>query len=166
MRFCFCILTLILLFALTACPPGNPDAIIHYTELGACRQANFNGNQIDAGQKQAIVVFNVSLIDNTKVNTTWTYSPANFTVSPPSSPQSNLGGVTSTIPATQKVPLSGLPAFVGIMVSTNNADGSDAANTNYTLLYSQGSGPGTIGEKGNSGTSFPFVQNCNSLAGQ
>ena len=167
MRFCFRVFELILLLALAGCGPGNPDAIIHYNELGACTQASFNGQQVNAGQKQAIVVFNVSSIDNSQVNTAWTYNPASFMVNPPSSAQTNLGGSgTVPIPAKQNVPLSGLQGFVAIIVSTNNPDGSDAGNTNYTLLYQQGSGPGTIAEKANPGTSFPFVQSCNSLAGQ
>ena len=159
---------LIPMLAFAGCPSGNPDAIIHYTELGACTQANFNGQQVNAGQKHAIVVFNVSSIDNSQVNTAWMFNSANFTVNPPSLTQSNLGSAGAiSIPANQTVTLAGLQGFVGIIVATTNANGSDAANTNYFLLYTQGSqGPGTTGEKANSGTSFQFVQNCNSLAGQ
>jgi hypothetical protein len=160
----------ILMLALAGCPPGKPDAIIHYTEVGACTQANFNGNQVNAGQNQAIVIFNVSSIDNSQVNTTWAFDVSNFAVNPPSSQQSNLGGTGPvSIAAQQNVSLSGLQGFVGIIVSTANANGSDAATTNYFLLYTQpqgSQGPGTIGEKANSGTSFPFTQSCNSLAGQ
>jgi hypothetical protein len=158
------------MLALSSCPPGKPDAIIHYTELGACTQANFNGNQVNAGQNQAIVIFNVSSIDNSQVNTTWTFDASNFAVNPPSSQQSNLGSAGPvSIAAQQNVSLSGLQGFVGILVSTVNANGSDAGTTNYSLLYTQphgSQGPGTIGEKANSGASFQFVQSCNSLAGQ
>ena len=163
------VLTIIMLAALAGCGGSNPIAIIHFTQLGACRQANFNGRQVNAGQNQAIVIFNVSQVDNTQVNTTWTYDAGNFAVDPPSSPQSNLGSTGPvTIPANQNVPLTGLQGLVAIVASTANADGSDAATTKYILLYEKpqgSSGPGTLSENESTGTSFPFVQNCNSLIG-
>jgi hypothetical protein len=160
------VLLLLSPIALAGCPSGgNPDATIHYTQIGACTQADFPNGHVTAQPLQAIVIFKVSSVDNSAVNQTWSFDSANFKVNPPSSTQSNLGSTGPvTIPAHQSVPLN---SSVGIVVATVKPDGSDAGQTNYILLYqppSTSPAPGTIGEKGNSSqTSYPFVQNCNSL---
>jgi hypothetical protein len=164
-RTCALIITLA---ALAGCSsgPGPADAIFHYTQLGACKQANINGLQANAGQFQAIAIFHVSSIDNTQVNTTWTYNAANLGVNPPRATVSNLGSNgTTTIPAKANVRLTGFASFVGIVVNTGNQDGSDAATSEYSLFYNrpQGfSGPdGFISENATSFTKpLPFAQNC------
>ena len=76
---------------------GNPDAIIHYTQVGACTQADFPNGHIAVQPSQAIIIFNVNFVDNTAVNQTWSLDSVNLRVTPPSSQQSNLG---STGPVT------------------------------------------------------------------
>jgi hypothetical protein len=144
---------------------GNPEAIIHYTQVGACTQADFPNGRITAQPSQAIIIFNVNFIDNTAVNQTWSFNSANFRMAPPSSQQSNLGGTESvTIPAHQPVPLN---SYVGIVVATVKPDGSDAGQMNRFLHYDapgNSPAPGTVGVKGYSTqTVFPFVQDCNSI---
>ncbi len=144
---------------------GSPDAIIHYTQVGACTQADFPNGHITAQPSEAIVIFNVSLVDNTAVNQTWSFDSANFKVNPPSLQQSNLGSTGAvTIPAHQPVPLN---SYVGIVVPTVKPDGSDAGQTNRFLRYwplSNSPAPGTMGVKGYSTqTSYPFVQDCDSV---
>jgi len=166
---CRIFLATILILALQGCGPGNPLATIHYTEVGACNKAKLYGQEFNALQNQAIVVFSVRSIDNTQVSATWTLEPKYFTVNPPSAmvhfppngpPNPILGSTVITIPANQNVALSEPQRLVGIFVSTTNVDGSDAATTNWFLSYlPQGSsGPGTILDKANSGTSFPWCR--------
>jgi hypothetical protein len=160
------LLALLSPIVLAGCPGGgSPDAIIHYTQIGACTQADLSSGHVTVQPSQAIVIFNVSFVDNTAVNQTWSFDSANFKVNPPSSQQSNLGSSAPvTIPAHQPVPLN---SYVGIVVPTVKPDGSDAGQTNHFLRYEPPSNsptPGTIGVKGYSTqTSYPFVQNCDSV---
>ncbi len=160
------LLALLWMMALVGCHGGgNPDAIIHYTQVGACTQADFPNGHVTVQPSQAIVIFNVSFVDNTAVNQTWSLDSANLRVTPSSSQQSNLGSTGPvTIPAQQPVPLN---SYVGIVVATVKPDGSDAGQTNRFLHYdppSNSPAPGTIGVKGYSTqTLYPFVQDCNSI---
>lgn len=96
------VLVLLSPIALAGCPSGgNPDATIHYTQIGACTQADFPNGHVTAQPLQAIVIFKVSSVDNSAVNQTWSFNSANFKVNPPSSTQSNLG---STGPVTNSSP--------------------------------------------------------------
>jgi hypothetical protein len=144
---------------------GNPGAIIHYTQVGACTQADFQNGHISAQPSQAIIIFNINYVDNTAVDQAWSFDAANFRVTPSSSAQSNVGGVGSvTIPAHQPVPLN---SYVGIVVGTVKPDGSDAGKMNRFLSYEPAGNspaPGTVGVKGYSTQiTYPFVQNCNSV---
>jgi hypothetical protein len=157
---------LMLPMALAACPSGsNPDAVIHYTQVGACTQADFPNGRVTAQPSQAIVIFNVSFVDNTAVDQTWSFNPANLSVTPLSSQQSNLGSLGPvTIPAHQPVPLN---SYVGILVATVKPDGSDAGQMNRFLHYeppSNSPAPRITGVKGYSTqTLYPFVQDCDSV---
>ena len=57
---------------------GNPDAIIHYTQVGACTQADFPNGHIAVQPSQAIIIFNVNFVDNTAVNQTWLLDTVNL----------------------------------------------------------------------------------------
>jgi hypothetical protein len=94
--------------ALGACPAAS-DAIIHYTQLGACTQAKFPNGNISVQSNHAIALFKVSSVDNSQVNATWSYNANNFWVTPPSSWQVNLGSIGPiTIAANQNVTVNSL----------------------------------------------------------
>jgi hypothetical protein len=144
---------------------GGSAAVIRYTQVGACTQANSSNGPITAQPSQAIIIFNVNFVDNTAVDQTWSFDTANLRVTPSSSQQSNLGSTGSvTIPANQPVPLN---SYVGIIVGTAKPDGSDAGRMNRFLSYEPPSNsptPGTTGAKEYSTiSSYPFVQNCDSV---
>ena len=147
------------------CPLGcavNP-AIIHYQQVGACIRAQTGTGPITAPPAHAVVVFRVTSIDNTKINTSWAFDSTALKTNSDNA-QQNLGGTgLVTIPANQVVAVN---ALVGILSETSNADGSDAAETNYFLVYpSAPPAPGTVAAKGNSGqTKYPFAQDCNAIA--
>lgn len=158
---------LILAFALGSPTACNPVAVLHYSQLGACTKAVTPTGEQDAPPNYAFVIFRVTSIDNSKVNSSWSLDPNLFVVEPPSLPQSNLGGMGPvTVPANAVVPVN---VLVGIQVHTSNVDGSDAAATNYFILYQSpaagsSGNPGTLGAKDNSNqVTYPFVQQCTDL---
>src|SRR5215469_12871894 len=78
------LLVLTVLSTLSACPQPNPIALIHYTQVGACLQANAPAiGQETAPASSAFVVFSVGSVDNTQVNTAWEFYPGLLKVFPP-----------------------------------------------------------------------------------
>ncbi|MDM5177589.1 hypothetical protein PO883_10335 [Massilia sp. DJPM01] len=154
-----------LAFSLSACTtPLDPIAVIHYRQLGVCTHAQTGSGAITAPAGHAIVVFKVFRIDNTKVGKSWSFDPATMELASPPMKQ-NLGGTgPAPVGAGQNVTLN---ARVGILVETEKPDGSDAAATNYFLVYPKvAPAPGTLGAKENSSQlSYPFAADCNAIAG-
>ncbi len=151
----------------SSCPDKpDPIALIHFTQIGACILAQTGTGPISAPPSHAVVIFRVSTIDNTKVSKSWTFDSTTLQVNPPSATGQNLGG-TGPVPigANQNVAVNSL---VGILVETSNSDGSDAAATNYFLLYPLvPPAPGTLAVKDNSSqTNYPFARDCNTIAGR
>ena len=159
-------LPLMLLVALSGCAtPLEPIAVIHYRQLGACTHAQTGNGAITAPPSHAIVVFKVSHIDNTRTAKSWSFDSTALQVNPPSQMQQNLGGTGPVaIAAGQDVPVD---AWVGILVETANADGSDAASSNDFLLYPLvPPAPGTLAAKDNSSQlTYPFAADCSGIAG-
>jgi hypothetical protein len=158
--------TLVLSLALAGCP-GKPEpiALIHYVQLGACRTAQTGNGPVTPPPSHAVVIFKVSTIDNTKTAVNWSFDSTALTINSSVSLQ-NLGGTGPVaIGAGKNVNVN---ALVGIIVETSNPDGSDAATTNYFLLYPRvAPAPGTIAVKDNSKqVNYPFAQDCNSIAGR
>jgi hypothetical protein len=144
------------------CPPQDL-AVINYSQLGACKVAQTGTGTVTAPPHRAVVIFKITNIDNTKINSSWSFDPSTLQINPPSSPQSNLGGQGPvSIAANTNVNVN---RFVGIMIETSNADGTDAATVNYFLLYPLvPPAPGTIGAKANSNqVQYPFNVNCSAL---
>jgi len=148
--------------ACSGCPPKNL-AVINYSQLGACKIAQTGSGTVAAPPNRAVVIFKVTTIDNSKINTAWSFDSSTLQINPPSSPQSNLGGQGPVpIPANTNANVN---RYVGIMVETGNADGTDAAMVNYFLLYPLvPPAPGTVGAKANSSqTQYPFNVNCSAI---
>lgn len=151
------------LFGCSGCPPANPVALIHYTQLGACTTAQTGNGTVTAPSSHAIVIFQVSTIDNTQTSKNWSFDSSTLVINPPSQAQTNLGGPGPVSIGANATVAVNVP--VGIIVGTSNADGSDASTTNYFLLYPQvPPAPGTVSVKDNSNrVSYPFAQDCNSI---
>jgi hypothetical protein len=146
------------------CPNPNPIAVIHYRQLGACINAQTGNGPVAAPPSHAVVIFRVSTIDNTKTGVDWSFNSSALTVNSVEI-QQNLGGTGPVpIPNHQNVAVN---ALVGILVATDNANGSDASTTNYFLLYPNvPPAPGTLAAKENSKqVSYPFAQDCSVIAG-
>ena len=141
-------------------------ALIHYAQLGACTRAQTGQGAINVPPSHAVVIFRVASVDNSKVPINWSFDSTALVVNPPSQNQQNLGGTGAVaIGANKTVPLSTL---VGIVVETNNADGTDASATNYFLIYPRVSpAPGALAVKDNpTQLSYPFTADCNAIAGR
>jgi hypothetical protein len=143
----------------------DPIALIHYKQLGACTQAQTGNGLVVAPPSHAVAIFRVSSIDNTKTTKNWSFDSTALVVNPSSQMQQNLGGPGPVaIGAGQNVSVN-VP--VGILLETSNADGSDAATTNYFLVYPLAQpAPGALSVKDNpSQTQYPFAKDCNAIAG-
>ena len=139
-------------------------AVIGYSQLGVCKNAQTGAGLVSAPPSHAVVIFRVTQIDNRQTDVDWLFDSTRLQVNPPSSPQQNLGGTGPVaIPRKAVVPVN---ALVGILVESGNEDGRDAANVNYFLLYAPTpSGPGTLGAKSNSSqVVYPFDPDCNVIA--
>jgi hypothetical protein len=146
--------------------PGKPTpiALIHYRQLGACITAQTGTGVISVPPSHAVVIFKITSVDNTSPATAWSFNSSNLQINPPSSTQQNLGGPGPVaIGAHQNVSLN---TFVGIMVETGNADGTDASTVNYFLVYPLvPPAPGTLGVKDNSSqVQYPFAHDCSTIA--
>jgi hypothetical protein len=149
-----------------ACDKPKPLALMHYRQLGACRVAQTGNGVITVPPSHAVVVFRVTAIDNSKTSINWSFDSTKLQVNPPSQMQQNLGGTGPVaIAANTNVPLN---TMIGILVETGNADGSDASQVNYFLLYpNEPPAPGTLGVKDNSSqVSYPFANDCGTIANQ
>ena len=157
---------LVFAFALVGCTTTpNPIALIHYIQSGACIKAQTGNGPVTVPPSHAVVIFRVSAVDNTQTSKNWSFDSSTLALNPPSQWQQNLGG-TGPVPIVGKQTVT-INTLVGIIVDTSNADGSDAAATNYFLVYPLvPPAPGTLSVKDNSNqTSYPFAQDCNSIAG-
>lgn len=149
-------------------PPGGVKfAQIHYSQLGACTQAQLpDGSAINAPASHAIVLFKINNVDNLTPDVSWSFDPRLLQVNSPSDPQSNLGGNSPpvSIPAHSNVNVN---RVVGIMLETLNADGSDASTYKYMLLYPNvPPAPGTLAVNDTlNKPNFPFNPDCNKLVG-
>jgi hypothetical protein len=146
-------------------PPADPIALIHYTQLGACTNAQTGTGAVIVPPSHAVVIFRISTVDNTPTAKNWSFDASTLAVNP-AQPQQNLGGTGPvSIAAHTSVAVN---APVGILVETSNADGSDASSTNYFLVYPLiPPAPGTLAVKDNPNqVSYPFKQDCNAIAGR
>lgn len=149
--------------ALAACQtPVAPFAEVHYRQIGACIHAQTGAGPVSAPPSHAIVLFRVSHVDNSKTGKGWSFDANRLTLSDMLQNLGSTGPVA--IPAGKDVAVN---QPVGILVATSNADGSDAASTNYLLMYPAAPpAPGVFSAKDNvSQVQYPFAADCNVLAG-
>lgn len=167
-----------LALSLSDCPaPGAPDAIIHWSKVGACNggqgQSGDPSTFYNAGPNQAYVVFAIESVDNTQVNQPWTLDATRFHVGSSSFDPSLmiyhwvLGGVAlQTFPILAGQDTGFLTnAYGALVVQTAAADGASEADTmDYQLLYSPASGdPGVIMEE-SPPASTAYTPNCADVA--
>lgn len=167
------------LFGAASCQP-QPDAIIHYQEIRVC-QGIPQGYTAPPAAK--IILFRVNSIDNTQVNTQWTFDRKAILFDPLSQCQYNLtASKPIVVSANQSVTLNQAAGVVFISNDPNNATqvqpgmlyGVGATQLDTTCQDQLGlskalpvtvpAHPGTIWINDNQKqTSYPYTSSCTGM---
>jgi hypothetical protein len=156
---------------LSAC---GSSTVINYHQVGACNgmQVTTGGaptTTVSAGGNAAFVIFQVESVDNSKMNTAFSFDPTQLYIKDTPNrflnPNSQLANVLANfnlvptmVPAGKSLTLDGYGVTV---VSTTTSDGAvEADKTSYFLTESEPSSSVVMNKTNSSQTSWPYTPNC------